>query len=781
MRSKQESKERIGILTSGGDAPGMNAAIRAAVRTALYKGVEPFVIKEGYEGLIKGGDKIIKADWNYVSGIIQKGGTKIKSSRSQQFENEEGQLEGAKNLLVNRITRLIVIGGDGSLKGAKIFFDNWHTLIDKLITDLDAAGNDKQKQKTKKLIFKNYPALRERHPELSIVGLVASIDNDMYGTEMTIGADSALHRISEAVDAISCTADSHLRTFVIEVMGRDCGYLALMSTLITGADWVFIPESPNSNSWEQDMREELRIGRNLKRDSSIVILAEKAKDSNGVEIKNENVKEALKSFDPNVKETVLGHLQRGGAPSAYDRIMSTRLGYEAVKKILSLNAGCIPYILLVQGNAIESKPLNEIIENNDSIKDDIAAGDYEAVKRKRSKFFKRDFEITLVLKKALPKKHARNQKKFRFAVMHSGAPAPGMNTAVRAAVRYGIEAGHEMLGIEHGFEGLIKPQYREMDWMSVNGWAPLGGAILGTNRTKTEMMNCNAINKSLKFLDIKGLLIIGGCSGYESASLMDILRRRQDLFGFNIPVICLPATILNNLPGTEISIGSDTALNNICEAMDNLKQSAFSSRNCFISEVAGQYCGYLALMSGIATGAEQIYLHEIEFTTQDMRNDVKRLHNEFRRKIRKLALMIRNEKAHPYYDLDFMRNFFNGECQKKFPKNKSFEEHQKVFNVRESILGHLQHGGDPSPYDRIWATRLAVYSIKQLIKLANEVKQNRNIMPPYQYVGYKDGEIVFTGIEQFEREMNMKYHRPHIQWWLDELTEMAKIMSIFTS
>jgi len=768
MKSKEKSKKRIGMLTSGGDAPGMNAAIRAAVRTALHEGIEPFVIKEGYEGLVKGGSKIEKADWNYVGGILQKGGTEIKSSRSEQFKSEDGQLEAAKNLLFFRITRLIVIGGDGSLNGAKSFFDNWHDLLDKIINDLDAPGPNNQKKRVKERIFKNYPDLRKKPPELSIVGLVASIDNDMYGTDMTIGADSALHRISEAVDAISSTADSHLRTFVIEVMGRDCGYLALMGALITGADWFFIPESPNSLNWEQDMCKELQKGRDLERESSIIILAERAKDSNGIKIKNKNVKEALKSFDPTVKETVLGHLQRGGAPSAYDRIMSTRLGYEAVRKILSLKAGDKPSILLVQGNTIKSEPLEEIINKNNSIEADIDAGNHEEVQRKRGRFFKRDFEITLILKKAIPKENSGKEKPFRFAVMHSGAPSPGMNTTVRAAVRYGIENGHEILGIKHGFQGLINRQYQEMEWMSVNGWAPIGGAKLGTNRTKIERMNSKAANNALKDLGIQGLLIIGGSSGYESASLMNRLRREQGFSGFNIPVVCVPATISNNLPGTEISIGSDTALNNICKAMDNLKQSAFSSRNCFISQVAGRFCGYLALMSGIAAGAEQVYIHEREFTANDIKNDVTRLCREFREEIRELALIIRNEKAHPYYDLNFMINLFNGESQ-------------NLFRVRESILGHLQHGGEPSPYDRIWATRLAVYSIEKLIKLAEEAGRSKDIMPPHQYVGYKNGEIVFTGIQEFENEMNMQYYRPNDQWWLDELSDMVKIMSVFSS
>ena len=208
--------KRVGVLSSGGDASGMNAALRAIVRTGLDRGLEVYGIYEGYRGLIEGGDKIRPLGWNAVGGVIQRGGTIIGSARSEEFRTREGRLTAAANLLSFGIDNLIVIGGDGSLTGAELFRREWpeyiqHMVANQVITAETAA----------------------RHDRITVVGLVGSIDNDAFGTDMTIGADTALHRITEAIDAISSTASSHKRTFIVEVMGRHCGYLALMSAAPT--------------------------------------------------------------------------------------------------------------------------------------------------------------------------------------------------------------------------------------------------------------------------------------------------------------------------------------------------------------------------------------------------------------------------------------------------------------------------------------------------------------------------------------------------------------------
>ncbi|MCA9968141.1 MAG: 6-phosphofructokinase, partial [Anaerolineales bacterium] len=213
--------------TSGGDAPGMNAAVRAVVRAGISAGAEVYAIYEGYQGMVDGADWIRRMVWQDVGGILYKGGTIIGTARCDDFRERHGRLRAAKNLLLHGIDNLVVIGGDGSLTGANIFRQEWSGLLDELVEKGDISYE-----------------LAQVHRELTIVGLIGSIDNDMWGTDISIGADTALRRITDAVDAISSTAASHQRSFVVEVMGRRCGYLALMSAIATGADWVLIPEAP---------------------------------------------------------------------------------------------------------------------------------------------------------------------------------------------------------------------------------------------------------------------------------------------------------------------------------------------------------------------------------------------------------------------------------------------------------------------------------------------------------------------------------------------------------
>ncbi|HID54192.1 MAG TPA: 6-phosphofructokinase, partial [Anaerolineae bacterium] len=219
--------KKIGVLTSGGDAPGMNAAVRAVVRAGLDQGAEVYAIFDGYRGMVEADGRIQKMTWQDVGGILQQGGTIIGTARCHQFRERDGRLIAARRLLEQGIDSLVIIGGDGSLTGAHILHQEWPELVAELV----ASGR----------ITPEQAAGRE---ELTIVGLVGSIDNDMWGTDISIGADTALHRITDAVDDIASTAASHQRAFVVEVMGRNCGYLALMSAIAAGADWVLIPESP---------------------------------------------------------------------------------------------------------------------------------------------------------------------------------------------------------------------------------------------------------------------------------------------------------------------------------------------------------------------------------------------------------------------------------------------------------------------------------------------------------------------------------------------------------
>ncbi|CAH2306668.1 ATP-dependent 6-phosphofructokinase, liver type [Pelobates cultripes] len=336
----------IAVLTSGGDAQGMNAAVRAVTRMGIYVGAKVFLIYEGYEGLVEGGDCIKQANWLSVSNIIQMGGTIIGSARCKAFTTREGRLSAAYNLVQHGITNLCVIGGDGSLTGANIFRKEWGGLLEDLVKEEKITEDVAQK-----------------YSHLNIVGLVGSIDNDFCGTDMTIGTDSALHRIMEVIDAITTTAQSHQRTFVLEVMGRHCGYLALVSALASGADWLFIPECPPEEGWEDFMC--ARLGETRSRGSrlNIIIIAEGAIDRNGQLISSNYVKDLVVQrlgFDTRV--TVLGHVQRGGTPSAFDRVLSSKMGMEAVIALMEATPETPACVVSLSGNQSVRLPLMECVQ-----------------------------------------------------------------------------------------------------------------------------------------------------------------------------------------------------------------------------------------------------------------------------------------------------------------------------------------------------------------------------------------------------------------------------------
>ena len=277
----------VGILTSGGDAPGMNAAIRAVTRSAIYNGMEVKGIYHGYRGLISGEIKPFKTE--NVSNIIQQGGTILKTARCKEFQTPEGRQLAYDVLRQEGIDALVVIGGDGSLTGARIFAQEY-----------------------------DYP----------IIGLPGTIDNDLYGTDLTIGYDTALNTIMEAVDKIRDTASSHERLFFIEVMGRDAGFLALNGAIATGCEAAIIPEI----STEIDQLKELvENGFRKSKNSSIVLVAE-SPVTGGAMLLAERVKNEYPQYD--VRVTILGHIQRGGSPSAQDRILASRLGAAAIDALL---------------------------------------------------------------------------------------------------------------------------------------------------------------------------------------------------------------------------------------------------------------------------------------------------------------------------------------------------------------------------------------------------------------------------------------------------------------
>ncbi|NWJ45878.1 MAG: 6-phosphofructokinase [Chloroflexi bacterium] len=728
----------IGVLTSGGDAQGMNAALRAIVRSAIIRNATVYAIYEGYKGMVQGGDLIREMTWNDVGGILQRGGTVIGTARCAEFRTREGRLEAAFHLVERGIDRLVIIGGDGSLTGANIFRQEWSSLVAELV----GAGRITKEE-------------ADKHPFLGIVGLVGSIDNDMYGTDMTIGADTALHRITEALDALTSTAASHQRTFVVEVMGRNCGYLALMSAVAGGADWVLIPENPpDVDDWEQYMCDLIRAGRKAGRRESIVVVAEGARDKNGCSISSDYIRKVLQErLGEDTRVTILGHVQRGGSPSAFDRWMSTLVGYMAVEELLNSTPESEPQLIGIRYNRITHTPLMQDVEQTRALTKHIAEKEYAKAMELRGGSFREMYNTFQALAQALPSV-THPEKVFRFGILNAGAPAPGMNTAVRAAVRLVLDRGHSVLGIHNGFEGLINGDIRELEWGDVDGWTSTGGAELGTSRLIPSGQAIYSIARNLETYNINALLVVGGWECYET--IYKLHTEQSNFPAFNIPMICLPASIDNNLPGSELSIGADTALNNIVEVVDKIKQSAVAARRCFVVEVMGRYCGYLALMSGLATGAERVYLHEEGIRLQDLQNDLQDMTEGFKHG-KRLSLMIRNENANSLYTTSFLCSLFE-------------EEGRGIFDVRQAILGHLQEGGNPSPFDRIQATRLAARCVKHLIEQLETGKVDGS------FIGIKGGKVEILDIEEMPRMVDPVSRRPKDQWWLN-LRTVARLLA----
>ncbi|XP_070784330.1 ATP-dependent 6-phosphofructokinase, platelet type isoform X8 [Enoplosus armatus] len=695
----------IAVLTSGGDAQGMNAAVRAVVRMGLYVGAKVYFIHEGYQGMVDGGENIEEATWESVSSMLQVGGTVIGSARCKEFRTHEGRLKAAHNLVQHGITNLCVIGGDGSLTGANLFREEWSGLLGELVDQGLIKADAVQK----------YSALH-------IVGMVGSIDNDFCGTDMTIGTDSALHRIIEVVDAIMTTAQSHQRTFVLEVMGRHCGYLALVSALACGADWVLIPEMPPEDGWEDKMCQKLSATRSRGTRLNIIIVAEGAIDRHGKPITSSIVKDlVVKCLGFDTRVTILGHVQRGGTPSAFDRILT-----QEVQK------------------AMDEKRFEDAV-------------------KLRGRSFENNLKTYKLLAHRKPESDLPTSN-FNVAVLNVGAPAAGMNAAVRSAVRVGISEGHKMFAVSDGFEGFSKGQIKEIKWADVGGWTGQGGSLLGTKRT-LPAKHVDKIAEQMRKQNINALLVVGGFEAF--LSLLELLTARGKYDEFCVPMVMVPATVSNNVPGSDLSIGADTALNAITTTCDRIKQSASGTkRRVFIIETMGGYCGYLASVGGLAAGADAAYIYEEPFDIRDLQANVEHLTEKMKTSIQR-GLVLRNENCNENYTTDFIYQLYS-------------EEGRGVFDSRKNVLGHMQQGGAPSPFDRNFGTKISAKAMQWVTKkLVETFRQGRvfaNTEDSCCLLGMRRRALVFQPVVQLKEETDFVHRIPKEQWWL-KLRPLMKILA----
>lgn len=318
--------KKIAVLTSGGDSPGMNAAIRAVVRTALYHNIEIWGVRRGYQGLVDADMAQMKT--TDVSNIIQRGGTILKTARSKDFMTPEGRAVAYKNLKEAGIEGLVLIGGDGTFRGANVFFEE-------------------------------YP--------IPAIGLPGTIDKDLSGTDVTIGFDTAVNTAVEAIDKIRDTADAHNRVFIVEVMGRDAGYIALNSGIACGAEDILIPElKTNIDALIRKIQDDKRRKKNV----HLIVVAE-GDDFGGAEDVRKALLAAMPDVDPRV--CILGHIQRGGAPSYADRVLASRLGYAAV---VALMQGKQQQMVGQVNNQIVLTPFKDVVKLYADIPDDLQAMTY---------------------------------------------------------------------------------------------------------------------------------------------------------------------------------------------------------------------------------------------------------------------------------------------------------------------------------------------------------------------------------------------------------------------
>lgn len=318
---KESAVKKIAVLTSGGDSPGMNAALRAVVRTANYYNIECYGVREGYNGLIN--DDFLKMGPRSVKNIINQGGTILKSARSVEFRTPEGRQKAYDNCVKHGVDALVCIGGDGTFTGAKIFNEEFG---------------------------------------IRVIGVPGTIDNDIFGTDNTIGYDTALNTAMEAIDKVRDTATSHNRVFFVEVMGRDAGFIALNSGLATGALDILIPEKKDSM---EDLFANFRKAEKTGKASSIVVVAEGEKLGSIYDLANQT-KEEFPDYD--IRVTILGHIQRGGSPSCADRVLASRLGYGAV---VGLMEGKTNVMAGMRSNDMVYTPIEEAIKKHNEINKDL--------------------------------------------------------------------------------------------------------------------------------------------------------------------------------------------------------------------------------------------------------------------------------------------------------------------------------------------------------------------------------------------------------------------------
>ncbi|KAK6089937.1 hypothetical protein P3W45_001140 [Vairimorpha bombi] len=866
----------VAIITSGGDAPGMNSCIRSIVRSSIKYGGSVYGVYRGYDGLIN--DYICELGWDTETHSSAEGGTVLLSFRSKDFFSRDGRKKAVLNLVKRGINSLIILGGDGSLKGALVLKNEFKELFKELIeegkislediyfkskdnniiaassttnsSNTSMYNNDYYdefygvpecyKENPKKNIIKTSSSssrintserlydISEYIYDLVIVGIPASIDNDISSCDYTLGCDTALNRVVESIDHLSSTMRSHQRVFVIEVMGRTCGWLSLMSGYSCLADYIFIPEDPPLD-WKNEVLENIQYGRRHGKPGIFIIISEGSIDSTGNKIESSGVVDYIKEQGIDVRLLKLGHVQRGGPTSSFDRILGTLSGIKAYEEVCKLindelnskvkihnedsdknelnsssnldknelnnkfsdknelnNKFSEKNELISSSNLDKSKlivyddgdilsiDLDDVITQNDKIKEYEANKDYKSILPSRGNLFKtahslyklfingkktsralcmEDINLRVLVQDNIKLKNKfkkendmimynmveRAGNNMRIGIMQYGSRSSGMNTALNSVVQYCYMRQIEPFYILNGIEGLLNDQVIKAEMYEFGNDFNNGGSILGMGERMIEGDIREKIISQMKKYNLVSLIVIG-----DSSSLEDIYDLNlSSLSHQNFNVILIPAASSNNIPSTDISIGTDTALNTILKVADCAKLTSLSlKKNVFVLEVSGGHCGYLTMMASIAAGAFDSFIPERKYLIGHLSETAHRLRLRFRDNKRTGTVIFRNEKTFCSISTESFCRLLK-------------TDGMNLFSTDFSVLGILQQGINPTPLDRIHATLMGFKSVDFCI-------ENKGI----GVVGIQGNKIIFTELDECMKMYDRSKKRGKNSKWM---------------
>ena len=746
------------VITSGGDAPGMNPALRSVVRCwcAKSKDHKAYGAIYGYKGLLNG--KPVKLDHERVAGLLNKGGTEIGAGRCEGLKEKNSkarrdirnQFNNLKS--INGIERCVVIGGNGSFAG-----------MDSVL--LKESG-------------------------LESIGIPATIDNDIWGTDLSLGVDTALNTAVEIIDKIRDTASAFGRIFVVELMGRDCGYLALAAAIATEAEAVFIPEKKVSFNDLLNLQENLNKMRNENFCDAVIVVAE------GSDLKSQTIQNLFEIYtNGDVRKVVPGYTLRGGCPSAIDRILGCRLGYKAANSFEGNNTptGIRSQIITLNGTKINA---------NANVKDIIKKSGEKA--KENDSVYKELAQI----QESLSKYHESKAESGALLIIH-GQDAPGINAAIRAFVRTaldsksvtGTERRFKTIAVRDGFKGLSadpnsfqEKNFVVLDWENTIRFIYSGGVPVKLNKKIIEPIRASPVNwlenrkiseavdnmleninkfeeSVLSNLSIDLMVVIGGQNAIKW------IKQIKQVKKFTLPIIFIPASIDNDLRFTDYSIGFDTAVNKAIKAIDNIKETALAEGRVFLIETMGGLSGLLPLSIGLATGAEQIFIPELFLNSETCKTEI---YGAIKEAIMKRFSSGKNSIQKTQSIIIFHECIVQalGGLEKITEEINNGMESKCKFEVRKTILGYTLRGGSPSAFDRILATRLGADAAKGIPKILKEKEckdPKKKDCKDLKERNYKDGIAVAIRNNKIERLPILSIDNNNLEERKDLMEELARI------